>query len=93
MVIGSDLSSPGTSWHVSAPVFGFENCTCCIPNSVLSSNGSMCDGHGGCHRSAQQGYQQIPAVGGYGGWVCGGYSSGCGDSGGMGMICVSWNCS
>lgn len=82
----------GGSWHISAPVFGFEACTCCHPSSILSSQGSMCQGYGGCHYQASAGYQQIPAVGGYAGWVCGGNASGCGDSGGMGMICVSYNC-
>lgn len=76
-----------TSCTFSAPVFGFENCTC---KHVVGP--AMCDGCGGCHWSAQQGYQQIPAVGGYAGYVCAGYSSGCGDAGGMGMICVSYNC-
>jgi hypothetical protein len=94
IVIGCDLSSAGAqqSWTITAPVFGFENCTCCLTAYVLNQIGSLCDGNGGCHRSAQNGYQQIPAVGGYGGWVCGGNSPGCGDPGGMGMICVSWNC-
>ena len=82
----------GGSYHISAPVFGFEGCTCCAPSNTLNQCGSMCSGGGGCHRSAQQGYQTIPAVGGFGGWVCGGNSSGCGDAGGMGMICVSYNC-
>lgn len=90
--IGSDLGTPGNAYHISPPVYGFEDCTCCLSNSILSSCGSMCQGGGGCHRSAQAGYQQIPAVGGFGGFVCGGNSSGCGDPGGMGMICVSWNC-
>ena len=76
-----------SSCTFSAPVFGFENCTC---KHVVGP--AMCDGCGGCHWSAQNGYQQIPAVGGYALYVCGGYSSGCADSGGMGMICVSYNC-
>jgi hypothetical protein len=76
------------SCMISGPVFGYEDCTC-----MICTWASMCDGYGGCYFNAAQGYQQIPAVGGWGGWVCGGYSSGCGDSGGMGMICVSWNCS
>lgn len=92
IVIGCDLSTPGTSWTISAPVFGFEGCTCCWGNCTLSSYGSMCNGYGGCAYTAANGYQQIPAVGGFGGWVCGGYSSYGGDAGGMGMICVSYNC-
>ena len=93
LVIGSDLSTPGNGYHISPPVFGFEQCTCCWGNCTLSTVGSLCNGYGGCHYSAQNGYQQIPAVGGFGSWVCGGYTAGCGDAGGMGMICVSWNCS
>ena len=75
------------SCQIAAPVFGFEGCTC-----TLVVGPSMCDGYGGCYYSAQNGIQQIPAMGGYGGYVCGGYSPGCGDAGGMGMICVSYNC-
>jgi len=92
IVIGCDLGSCGNSWHISAPVFGFENCTCCWSNSTIHTMGVMCHGYGGCGYSAQNGYQQIPAAGGFAGWVCGGYNAGSGDSGGMGMICVSWNC-
>lgn len=85
LCIGSSLYC--NSCQFSAPVFGFEGCTC-----KMYVWPSMCDGYGGCYYSAQNGYQQIPAVGGYGGYVCGGYSSGCADAGGMGMICVSYNC-
>lgn len=91
VVIGGDLSTSGNGYTIAAPVFGFEGCTCCWSNSTLSTQGSMCQGYGGCHYQAANGYQQIPAMGGFGGWVCGGYASGCGDAGGMGMICVSWN--
>lgn len=92
VVVGNDLSTSGNGWHISAPVFGFENCTCCWGNCTLSQFGSMCNGYGGCNYSAQAGYQQIPAVGGFAGWVCGGNASSCGDPGGMGMICVSYSC-
>ena len=85
LCIGSSLYC--NSCQFSAPVFGFEGCTC-----KMYVWPSMCGGYGGCHYSAQSGYQQIPAMGGYGGYVCGGYSPGCGDAGGMGMICVSYNC-
>lgn len=90
LVIGGDLSSPGGGWHISPPVFGFESCTCCWGNNTLSTVGSLCTGYGGCFYQAINGYQQIPAVGAFAGWTCGGYNSGCGDVGGMGMVCVSW---
>lgn len=92
IVIGSDHSTPGNGWMISAPVFGFEACTCCWGNCTMSNFGSMCNGYGGCYYQAASGFQQIPAVGGFGGYVCGGYSVMCGDAGGMGMICVSYNC-
>ena len=84
-VIGQDLHT-GT-YQIAPPVFGFENCTCC-----LNAN-NVCYGVGGCCYQASAGYQQIPAVGGYGKYICGGYNACEGDAGGMGMVCVSWNCS
>jgi hypothetical protein len=83
--VGNDASS-GQIYSISGPVFGFENCTCCLNNNAAIANGT-----GGCYYSAQNGYQQIPAVGGYAGFVCGGYDACGGDAGGMGMICVSYN--
>jgi hypothetical protein len=35
----------------------------------------------------------IPGAGGWATYSCGGQDSNGGDSGRMGMICVSWNCS
>ena len=75
-----------TSYQISPPVFGFENCTCCLSASTIYYD------FGGCCFQASAGYQQIPAVGGYGKYICGGYGACNGDAGGMGMICVSWNC-
>lgn len=86
--IGSSLS--GLYRTISGPVFGFENCTCTFDNSITPY--AIENGYGGCYYAAQCGYQQIPAVGGYAGWTCAGSGSGQGDAGGMGMICVSWNC-
>ncbi len=67
----------------SAPVFGFESCTC----TQDWGNGNSCGG-----RLAVNGYQQIPAVGGSASQVFGGTGAQGGDHGGMGMICVSWCC-
>lgn len=75
-----------TAYTISAPVFGFENCTCCFTAQSIDYS---C---GGCRWSAANGFQRIPAVGGYAQWSCGGNNACGGDSGGMGMICVSWNC-
>lgn len=82
------MGSPNlyTMYTVSAPVFGFENCTCCFSGANINY---AC---GGCAFSAANGYQQIPAVGGWPRYACGGNDACGGDSGGMGMICVSWNC-
>ena len=74
-----------SSYSISPPVFGFENMTCCSrwQNSTCS----------GCCRCAQQGIQQGPGFGGFASQVHGGCQACGGDSGGMGMICVSYNCS
>lgn len=81
--IGPDLTAG--SFTIAGPVFGFENCTCC--QNLLASNSC-----GGCLQSAQNGFQQIPGVGGYGLFRCAGVGGDPGgDAGGMGMVCVSWN--
>lgn len=83
--IGCSLEGNNNTFQISPPVFGFESCTCCLQGNP------MCIDWGGCCFGAQNGYQQIPAVGGYGRFSCGGVAAYCGDAGGMGMICVSWN--
>ena len=76
------------SCTLSTPVFGFENCVC---GSRFTSSDSG-EAYGGCYYQASSGYLQIPSVGGYHTYYCGGESSRDGDSGGMGMICVSYIC-
>ena len=68
------------------PVFGYENCACTLPWC-----GSTC---GGCCYRANQGIMQIPGAGGYGATVTSGNNASTytGDSGRMGMVCVSWEC-
>jgi hypothetical protein len=65
-----------------APIYGFPTTSCCA-----SGWNSSC---GGCYRSAQNGYRQIPGVGGWGTMQCGGQTQYCGDAGRMGMVCVTW---
>jgi hypothetical protein len=82
MCIGSDLQT-GT-FSVSTPVFGFENCVCCQP-----WGGTTCSG---CCRGWLAGGNTlgVPGAGGYSSQVFGGCNACGGDSGRMGMICVSW---
>ena len=65
-----------------APIYGFPTTSCCA-----AGWNSSC---GGCYRSAQNGYRQIPGVGGWGTMQCGGQTQYCGDAGRMGMVCVTW---
>lgn len=76
------------SCTLSTPVFGFEGCVC---GSRFTSSDSG-ESYGGCYYQASSGYQQIPSVGGYHTYFCGGENTRDGDSGGMGMICVQWCC-
>tara|TARA_B100000282_G_scaffold288160_1_gene256518 strand:- start:1113 stop:1769 length:657 start_codon:yes stop_codon:yes gene_type:complete len=71
------------AYTTSPPVFGFENMTC-----RSNWSGSTCSG---CCRCAQAGVQQGPGFGGFASQVHGGCQACGGDSGGMGMICVSYN--
>ena len=82
MKIAGDLNS-GT-YSVSPPVFGFENMTCCA-----EFTGNTC---GGCCYNASNGYQQGPSFGGFADRRFGGCRACGGDAGGMGMVCVSWEC-
>ncbi len=66
-----------------APIYGFPNescCACCMDQA----------GRAGLNRAACAGYMQIPGAGGWAPFSCGGQTSECGDSGRMGMVCVSW---
>ena len=71
-------------WGVHPPIYGFENCTrCCFQ----WTSGTCC----GCYCSAW--YSSCLRVPGAGGWpniTMGDNRSGCGDAGGMGMVCVSY---
>jgi hypothetical protein len=89
-----------TSFTISPPVFGFENCTLCMPFIGCSGcfgTTNQCTGVGRwgsmgspfvCSTSGQQ---FGPGFGGSPTYSCGGSGSACGDSGRMGMVCVSWN--
>ena len=82
---GSDLNQ-GTGF--STPVFGFESCVC----QATYSGADMNEGQRGCYWNAPNGYMRIPGAGGYHTYSCGGGNACQGDSGRMGMICVSWEC-
>ena len=83
MKVGSSLGNNQTK-TCPAPVYGFENCTCVF----TWSNGSSCFGcnYTGCN------HRQIPGSGGAAGSVFGGCQACGGDSGRMGMVCISWCC-
>jgi len=82
VIPNSGMQSPG--YTSSTPVFGFESCV-----KVEYWNGNTCSG---CCRSAVGGNEQlaIPSAGGYASQVYSGCQSCGGDSGRMGMICVSY---
>lgn len=71
------------AYTVAPPVFGFENCACCE-----TGTGTTCSG---CNRAPGigSGLMCIPGAGGYGGFVYGGCNACGGDSGRMGMVCVT----
>ncbi len=81
MHIATDLNSDTRSCP--APVPGYEDCSC-----QFKWNGSSCFGcnYTGCN------HRQIPGAGGAAGSVFGGCQACGGDSGRMGMVCVSWCC-
>lgn len=72
----------------STPVFGFENCVC----EAIYSGVDINEGCYGCYKSGAQGFLRIPGAGGYHTYSCGGGNACQGDSGRMGMVCVSWEC-
>lgn len=82
MKIGPDLNNGSESCP--APVYGYEDCTC----KFTWTNGSSCFGcnYTGCN------HRQIPGSGGAAGSVFGGCNACGGDSGRMGMVCISWCC-
>lgn len=77
-----------SSTGFSTPVFGFESCVC----TATYTGGDMNEGQRGCYWNAPNGYLRIPGAGGYHTYSCGGGNACQGDSGRMGMICVSWEC-
>lgn len=71
----------------STPVFGFESCVCAATYTGSDMNEAL----RGCYWNAPNGYLRIPGAGGYHTYSCGGGNACQGDSGRMGMVCVSWN--
>jgi len=66
-----------------APVYGFPSLSCCSCCHTQNSAGGWC-------RSAFAGYRQYPGGGGTSMIQCAGSASEAGDSGRMGMVCVSY---
>jgi hypothetical protein len=65
------------------PIYGFGASSCC--NCCISVNYRM-----GCCRGAAQGFMQIPGAGGFASFKCSSTTTSAGDSGRMGMVCVSF---
>ena len=66
-----------------APVYGFPTLSCCCCIHTTNSAGGWC-------RAAIAGYRQYPGAGGSALFQCAGTNSEAGDSGRMGMVCVSY---
>lgn len=73
----------GTIRVQDAPVYGFASASCCCCIHTGNYAGGWC-------RSAVAGYRQYPGGGGSALFQCGGAVSAAGDSGRMGMVCVSY---
>ena len=71
-------------WGNHPPIYGFENCTrCCFQ----WTSGNCC----GCYCSSWfSGCLRVPGAGGWPNITMGDHRSGCGDAGGMGMVCISY---
>tara|TARA_Y100000746_G_scaffold205480_1_gene192642 strand:+ start:401 stop:1462 length:1062 start_codon:yes stop_codon:yes gene_type:complete len=81
--VHADVNYPMRMW--SATVYGYDNACCGRGGCFVCNN---CGGH--CQSAWTVGARQIPGVGGWGTSSCGGDCT-CGDSGRMGMVCVSYN--
>lgn len=66
-----------------APIYGFPSLSCCSCCHTQNSSSGWC-------RSATYGYRQYPGGGGTAVFQCAGSNSEAGDSGRMGMVCVSF---
>lgn len=80
-IVNAGMNS--SSYSQSAPAVGFPGSSC-----VFNNYGQSCFG---CNYRACQGHRQFPSVGGSAGSVAGGCNACGGDSGRMGMVCISWN--
>ena len=77
------ISSQGSICVAHPPIYGFASTSCC--NCCIAVNY-----RGGCCRSACTGNMQIPGAGGWAGFKCASAAFPGGDSGRMGMVCVSF---
>jgi len=73
----------GTILVQDAPVYGFPTLSCCCCIHTANSASGWC-------RSAFNGFRQYPGGGGSALFQCGGQNNEAGDSGRMGMVCVSY---
>jgi hypothetical protein len=77
------VSCNGTVRVQDAPVYGFSTLSCCCCIYACNSVSGWC-------LSACAGYRQYPGGGGSALFQCGGSNGEAGDSGRMGMVCVSY---
>ena len=80
--VHADWSYPMRGW--SATVYGYSSACCGRGGCFICNN---CGGH--CQSAWPAGVRQVPGVGGWMTSSCGGDCT-CGDSGRMGMVCISY---
>lgn len=85
MSVGDNWCNDPNSYLLNAPVFGFPSINCKADMNISS----CCPG---CCFRACTGIQQAPAIGGFPSRIISGGGACYGDAGGMGMICLSYNC-
>jgi hypothetical protein len=85
MSVGNNWCADPDSYLLNAPVFGFPNINCKADMNITT----CCPG---CCFRACVGIQSAPSIGGFPSRIISGGGACYGDSGGMGMICISYNC-
>lgn len=85
MSVGTNWCNDPNSYLLNAPVFGFPNINCKADMNIST----CCPG---CCFRACTGIQSAPGIGGFPSRMISGGGGCYGDAGGMGMICLSYNC-
>lgn len=85
MSVGTNWCQDPNSYLMNAPVFGFPKINCKADMNI----NTCCPG---CCFRACVGIQVAPAIGGFPSRMIAGGGGCYGDAGGMGMICLSYNC-